>query len=110
MATRQLMLLIDINEEALLAGTPYTDLPDKLFDIVGKALPNDALELAAMYLANPSLDADPVLKGLALNYHHYAVDIRGEKCVDEKCELHPHKNILNFHDYQQRNNTPPGIN
>lgn len=110
MATQKLLLVVVVDEEKLPMGNAYTDLPDRLVDVVQRALPNDALELDAVYLLNPALDLDTEVGQMALNYHHYAVSVRGERCEEDDCEQHPTRNVLNFHDHKIRNSPPPGVN
>ena len=110
MAKTKLILLIDVDEEALPQGNAYAALPDQLYSAIFDALPGGGLELANMYMANPKEDVELKAREMSLHYHHYAVSVRGEKCEEENCEIHPHQNVINFHDHRQRNSAAPGIN
>lgn len=110
MAKTQLVLFIDVDEDVLPKGSPYTGLPDQLYTTLFDALPAGALEMTGMYMANPKQDAEKAVRARSLNYHHYAVNIRGEPCEEEECEQHPVKNVISFHDHKQRNSPAPGVN
>lgn len=110
MAQQKLLVVITVDEEKLPKGDAYTELPDQLVDTVHRALPGGALELHAVYLLNPSKSAAAKIGALAINYHHYAVNIRGEKCTEESCELHPVQNVLNFNDHKNGIRNSPGLN
>jgi hypothetical protein len=110
MAKTQLVLFIEVDEAALPKGSPYTELPDQLYTTIYDTLPSGALQMTGVYMANPKQDAEKAVRNRALNYHHYAVNIRGEACEEEECEQHPVKNVISFHDHKHRNNPPPGVN
>jgi hypothetical protein len=109
-AKTKLILFVDVNEDALPKGSPYTDLPDQLYGAIADTLPHDALELSSLYLTNPKQSVEKEVLSFVLNYHHYAVNVRGEPCGEKDCEQHQHQNVLSFHDHKNRNNPPPGVN
>lgn len=106
----KVLLLVEIDEELLSGATPYAALPDQLDKAILRATPRVAAKLETMFLLNPRKNPMRALNNLALNYHHYAVAVRGEKCTIKDCELHPQKNVLSFHDYSRRSENPPGVN
>jgi hypothetical protein len=110
MALQRLLLVVDVDEGKLPPGNAYTELPDQLVGVIQGASPREALELAAVYLLNPAFNIEDEIGSLALNYHHYAVSVRGETCEEDDCEQHPMKNVLSFHDHKNRNSPPPGVN
>jgi hypothetical protein len=110
MAKTKLVLFIDVDEDLLSKGSSYTELPDQLYTTLYEAFSEGTLEMAGLYLANPTQDAERAVQARALDYHHYAVSVRGEKCTEKNCEQHPGNNILSFHDHSERHRPPPGVN
>lgn len=112
MAKKWLLLLLEVNEENFPEGDVYTQIPDKLDSLVGAALPDGALDLQKIYLLNKKqkLRIEQVADATAINYHHHAVSVRGEKCVEACCEQHPTKNVLNFNDHKRQRSSSPGVN
>ena len=106
----KLILLVELEEDLLTGASPYADLPDQLDKAILEATPRGAAQVDSLFLLNPRKNPLRALNNLALNYHHYAVNVRGEKCTDPDCELHPNQNVLNFHDYSRRSENPPGFN
>jgi len=111
MGNKCLLLFLEIDEDVLPAGNSYTELPDKLDRAISDIQPG-GVELRTVYLLGPT--QSKILKKLAndsaIDYHHHAVTVRGEKCEEEECEQHPVQNVLSFYDHQKRNHTPPGVN
>lgn len=110
MAKTKLLLIVEVDEDRLPGGNIYTEMPDHLAGIIGDASPPGSLYLDGMYMLNPAIDVDTKISPLVLNYHHYAVNVRGETCEEETCEQHPVKNVIRFDDHPRRNQNPPGIN
>jgi len=112
MAKKWLLLLLEINEDELPSGNVYTELPDKLDALLSGALPNSAADLSSVHLLTKKQKQfiEHIADDTAINYHHYAVSVRGEKCNEEDCEQHPIRNVLNLHDHRRGNQTPPGVN
>jgi len=110
MGKQTLLVLLEVDENALPAGNAYTALPKALESMLSKGPVGDALSFSALYLLNPACDIEETLCFLALNYHHYAVAVRGEECTEHNCEQHPVQLALNFYDNKQRYPNPPGIN
>ena len=109
MATKTILLVVEVREDKL-KGNAYTRLPDTLDAMISTLLPNGALDLTTMYLLNPRCPAEPALSDMALDYHHYAVNIRGEKCEETDCEQHQLIRGLALYDYGSSNQAPPGVN
>lgn len=110
MATQRLLAIIEVDEEYLGEGHGYTEIPDKIAARID-SLP--ALDLQAIYLLDPKQKKlDPLLEKISLNYHHYAVSIRGERCREEICEEHGvGGKVLNLNGYHFRRHIPPqGVN
>jgi hypothetical protein len=107
MAIQKLLVLIEVDEDKLVAGNAYTELPNELDAAISKV---NALDLKAVYLLNPKIDELKLMNKVALNYHHYAVSVRGEKCQEEQCEQHHNANVILFHDHTNRHRAPPGVN
>lgn len=110
MAKKWLLLLVEVDEEQLPSGDVYTALPDKLDAAVASSLPGVDLEKIYMLGRKQKQFIERIADDTAVDYHHYAVSVRGEKCTEENCEQHPVHNILNFHDHSERRRTPPGVN
>jgi len=112
MAKKWLLLLLEVTEEELPEGNVYTELPDKLCDKLAAVLPETALEFYSMYLLSrkQKLEVERLADKTAVNYHHYAVSVRGEKCDEKDCEQHPLQNILDLNDHKQRRKNAPGLN
>ncbi len=110
MATTTLILLVEIDEDTLPKGSAYTELPDQLYDMVEDFFPAAMATLKKVYLANPKVDVDKFLVDAVLDYHHYAVSVRGERCEEDDCEQHPRSNLVLLHGDTQRASSPPGIN
>jgi len=111
MAQKWLLLLVAVDEETLPEGNSYTALPDKLDAAISTVAPS-AVDLSFIYLLNQKQKSfiKRVADDTAIDYHHYAVSVRGEKCNEENCEQHPVQNVLNFHDHRKGRRTPPGVN
>lgn len=107
MATQKLLVLVEVDEDKLLTGNAYTELPNELDAAISKI---NALDLTGVYLLNPKVDEERLMNKVALNYHHYAVSVRGEKCTEEQCEQHHHANVILFDDHTSRRRAPPGVN
>jgi hypothetical protein len=110
MAKTKLLLIVEVDEDALQGVSPYGELPDRLWVTVAKLLPTRALELTKVFLGNPKINVDKAMAGIAIDYHHYTVSVRGEACRDKDCEQHQHRNVFNLHDHRHRCSSPPGIN
>lgn len=110
MAKTKLILFIDVDEDVLPKGNSYKELPDQLYTTIFDMLPKGTLEMTGLYMANPMQDAEQAVRVRAINYHHYAVNIRGETCEEEDCEQHPTKNVFKLNDHRHRNSPPPGVN
>jgi len=110
MAKKWLLLLLEVDEEKLNAPNAYTDLPNQIGLAVAEA--NEAVELDALYLLNQKQKklVKHIADDSAIDYHHYAVTVRGEKCLEDDCEEHPPTNVLNFYDHTSRPQGSPGIN
>lgn len=110
MAKKWLMLMVAVDEDALPPGDVYTALPDKLDTAVVSTVPG--LDLDALYMLSTKQKnfIARIANDTAIDYHHHAVSVRGEKCCEENCEQHPIRNVLNFHDHRQRRRAPPGVN
>ena len=111
MAKKWLLLFVGVEEDEMSKGVTYTSLPDKLDGAISTLIP-DVLGLSSVYLINRKQKQiiQRIADETAVNYHHYAVSVRGEKCNEENCEQHPIQNVLNFHDHSSRHRTPPGVN
>lgn len=107
MATQKLLALIEVDEDQLVAGNAYTEIPNELDATVSKIT---GLDLTGVYLLNPKVDVERLMHKVALNYHHYAVSVRGEKCNEEQCEQHHNANVILFNDHTNRHRAPPGVN
>jgi hypothetical protein len=110
MGKQRLLVLLDVDEEALPAGNAYTNLPTALERMLSKGPVGRALTLSEVYLLNPACDIEETLWYYSVNYHHYAVGVRGETCTEHPCEQHPVQLALSLHDHQQRCASPPGLN
>jgi hypothetical protein len=112
MAKKWLMLLLEVNEDELPEGNVYTDLPEKLDEAITKVMQPPALDLKTLHLLTLKQKRliERIADDSAVNYHHHAVSVRGEKCAEEDCEQHPITNVLNLHDHRRGSNTPPGVN
>lgn len=110
MAKKWLLMLVGVDEANLPSGDVYTTLPDKLDAAVASALPGLDLSKVFMLGHKQKQFIERIANDTAVDYHHYAVTVRGEKCTEENCEQHPVQNVLNFHDHSKRHRTPPGVN
>lgn len=110
MAKKWLLLMVAVDEDKLPPGDVYTALPDKLDAAIASTF--QGLDLAAMYMLSSKQKnlIERIAEDTAVDYHHHAVTVRGEKCAEKNCELHPIHNVLNLHDHSQRRRTPPGVN
>jgi hypothetical protein len=111
MAKKWLLLLVSVAEEEMPEGLTYTAFPDKLDEAISTVAPG-VLDLNSMYLLHQKQKhfIEHVADDTAVNYHHYAVSVRGEKCNEENCEEHLTKNVLSFDDHIKRRRTAPGVN
>jgi hypothetical protein len=109
MATQRLLAIIEVDEDRLGEGNGYNELPDKIVKAIDRI---PALEVETIFLLNPKLNPTAWLNALALNYHHYAVSVRGEKCTEKNCEQHSvGGNVIHFNAHHiRRNNSPQGFN
>lgn len=109
MATQRLLAVIEVDEEYLGEGHQYSEIPDKIAARID-SLP--ALDLQALYLVDAKKDLDAWIGKISLNYHHYAVSIRGERCREDICEEHGvGGKVLDLNGYHFRRHLPPqGIN
>lgn len=110
MAKQNLLLWLEVDEDELPPGDAYTHLPDEIDRVLSHGFTHSALTLSAVYMLHPSRDPRKLLNSVALNYHHYAVDVRGERCHEPACEQHHSATVLNLHDHKHGNPNPPGIN
>lgn len=108
MAKQSIAVLLEVDEDGITGGDFYTLLPERLDKVLHRS--GVGVSLTAVYLVNPQHDPDGALEPITLNYHHYAVSVRGEKCVVKNCEQHPQTNLLDFNDQRYRQSKPPGIN
>lgn len=110
MAKKWLLMLVEVDEALLPPGDAYTTLPDKLDETIASKFPS--LEVDGIYLLSPKhkKTIESAADDIAINYHHYAVSVRGEKCSEENCEQHPTQNILSLHAYHKRRRTPSRAN
>jgi len=111
MAKKWLLLLVAVAEDEMPEGLTYTAIPDKLDGVIATVAPG-VIDLNSVYLLNRKQKhfIEHIADDTAVDYHHYAVSVRGEKCNEENCEQHPIQNVLNFNDHNKRRRTPPGVN
>lgn len=105
MAKKTLLLLVTVNEDELPPGDAYTALPDKIDAAIATSLPG--IDLSSLYLLGTKSKKliERIANDTAINYHHYAVTVRGEKCQEKDCEQHPVTNVLDFHDHRKGHRT-----
>lgn len=111
MAKKWLLLFVAVTEDDLPDGVTYTALPDRLDGAISTVAP-EVVDLQAVYLLDKKQKQfiERIADDTAIDYHHHAVNVRGEKCKEENCEQHPTQNVLDFHDHSRRHRTPPGVN
>jgi hypothetical protein len=110
MAKKWLLLLVGVEEDQLPQGNVYTALPDKMDEIVASTWPGLWVEKLYLVSSKQAQSVQRIADDTAIDYHHYAVSVRGEKCTEEDCEQHPVQNVLSFHDHGKRHRAPPGVN
>lgn len=90
MVKKWLLMLAEVNEEALPLGNAYTALPDKLDTQISGVLPKQAINLSELYLITTKQRQRIITmaEDTAIHYHYYAVDVRGERCTVARCDLH----------------------
>jgi len=107
-----LTVVLYVDESRLVSKSAYTFLPDKLAESIGTVLSNDAVGVSCAYLSDTSgvRQVTQVLRDTALDYHLYAVDVRGERCREENCEHHPKPDISSFYDNRRRDEKVQWLN
>jgi hypothetical protein len=105
MRTKWIVALIEVDESRLgdlPLGRELCSLPDLLDGAVERLAPSGGLELHCLYLSTPPQFHQfvPLLERHSLPYHEYAVDHRGEACVEPDCvdhhsDAHLHLRLLN---------------
>jgi hypothetical protein len=110
MDQKWLLLLLGVNEKQLPAGG-YTLLADALNVLIPSNVTGLNLDKLYLITSKQKSRIQRMAHKTALDYHHYAVSIRGEPCTIENCEQHNLGKVLNLYAYHStRNRKPPGIN
>lgn len=107
-----LCAVFEVKEENLPNGNTYTELPDTVDAAISKSKVGDALSAEIFYLLDeknlPMVKR--VLDFKSIDYHHYAVTIRGEQCLQEDCDHFHAPKLFEQDDNKGRDKTPPGFN
>lgn len=105
-------VLFEVNEDRLPKGDAYSSLPDLIDNLVEKSNLGDALTTEVLYLFDEKSlpHAMQSFQASSIDYHHYAVTVRGEKCTDPDCDHFHSPMLFKTDDNKRGDKAPPGVN
>lgn len=107
-----LCAVFEVNEDRLPEGDTYTQLPDTIDAAISKTKLGDALSAEVFYLLDDKNVemVQRVLNLKSIDFHHYAVTVRGEKCTQEDCDHFHAPKLFEQNDNKLRDKATPGVN